>query len=276
VLELLSARGALFSQELKTLSQLLPAHLDEALRELAASGLITCDGFAAVRAFVSERKSGSARHRRSGMTSGMSVPAGRWSRFPGELGPAVEQAERLERWCRLLLRRYGVIFRDLLAREACAPAWQELVPILRRLELRGEIRGGRFVSGVAGEQFAAENAVEQLRESREEPAVDSWVLISAADPLNLSGIIDSGPRIPANHKNALIVRNGRFVAAKQAGQIDFFAEFPVEQTAEMRRALQTGRKEQATHVRMEWLDTQPIASRPRSLSDAPSRTIRRP
>jgi ATP-dependent Lhr-like helicase len=271
VLDILGTRGASFFQELKALSQLLPAHLDDALRELAAWGLVTCDGFAAVRAFVRERKSG-----RGQVAPGITAPAGRWSKFPGDLAARPDGETCIERWCGLLLRRYGVLFRDLLAREASAPSWQELVPTLRRLELKGEIRGGRFVAGVAGEQFASESAVEQLRGLREEPAEDSWVLISAADPLNLSGILDTGPRIPANHKNTLILRGGRFVAARQAGQITFFAEFPSELAAEMRRTLQTGRRDVASHVRPEWLDARPIASRPRSLLDAPSRTVRRP
>ena len=276
VLELLSSRGALFFQELKSLAQLLPAHLDEALRELAARGLITCDGFAAVRSFVRESKSTSRQRERSRLGASMNAPAGRWSRFPGQLGEPLPADERLARWCRLLLNRYGVIFRDLLTREASAPGWHELVPVLRRMELRGEIRGGRFVLGVAGEQFAAESAVEQLRATRDEPADDSWVLLSAADPLNLCGIIGGGPRVTATPKNSLILRGGRFVAAKQAGQVEFFVEFPPEQQAEMRRALQTGRRQPDSHVPASWSELKSIPLRPRSLSDAPSRTIRRP
>lgn len=275
VLELLSSRGALFFQELKSQAQLLPAHLDEALRELAARGLVTCDGFAAVRSFVRESKSSRRHSDRSRLGSSMNAPAGRWSRFPGELGELLGE-ERLTRWCRLLLNRYGVIFRDLLTREACAPGWHELVPILRRMELRGDIRGGRFVLGVAGEQFAAESAVEQLRATRDEADDDFWVLLSAADPLNLCGIVGSGPRVTATPKNSVILRGGRFVAAKQAGQVEFFVDFPPEQQAEMRRALQTGRRQPESHVPAAWSELKSIPLRPRSLSDAPSRTIRRP
>jgi ATP-dependent Lhr-like helicase len=169
-----------------------------------------------------------------------------------------------------------VLFRDLLTRESTAPTWQELVPILRRLELRGELRGGRFVSNLAGEQFASESAVEQLRAVRDEPANDTWVLVSAADPLNLSGIIDSGVRIPATHRNALIVQGGRCVAAKVSGQIEFFTDVPTHVMAEMRRTLQTGRRDPASHIRPEWLDDRPLPSRPRSLLDIPSGAVRKP
>lgn len=151
----LVARGALFFQELKALTELLPSHLDEALRELAAWGLITCDGFGAVRAWVGE--AGMRSRERNSFPSGFAMPAGRWTCFLSEsaAGPMNDEL-RMERWCRLLLRRYGVIFRDLLTREVCAPSWQELVRTLRRMELRGDVRGGRFVADVAGEQFADE------------------------------------------------------------------------------------------------------------------------
>jgi ATP-dependent Lhr-like helicase len=274
VLELLSTRGALFAQELQRLADLLPGHLEEALRELAALGLATCDGFAAVRAFVAERR-GKSRGR-SAMGSGLALPAGRWSLFPGSMPNPATANDRIERWCELLLNRYGVVFRDLLAREGSAPSWSELAPVYRRLEMRGQVRGGRFVAQVSGEQFGLEAAVEQLREIRDTPCDGTWVLLAAADPLNLCGILDDHPRVPGNHRNALVVQDGEFVAAIQARQISFFVERDVEQAGEIRRALQTGRRRQELHVPEQWLGVHPLPTRPRSLSDAPSRTVRRP
>ena len=165
VLDALTSRGALFFSELKVLTQLLPGHLEEALRELAASGLITSDAFAAVRKIVDGEKPTRSRRRTRGALHGVAAPIGRWSLFPGPV-TASSREQYLDAWCRQLLRRWGVLFRDLLARETSAPSWQDLVGTLRRLELRGEVRGGRFVSRVAGEQYALPAAVELLREVR--------------------------------------------------------------------------------------------------------------
>jgi ATP-dependent Lhr-like helicase len=148
---------------------------------------------------------------------------GRWSRFP-PFAVQVSAEERAERWAWLLLRRYGVMFRDLLARESVAPAWRDLLPIYRRLEMRGEIRGGRFVGGVAGEQFALPEAVDQLRKFRDQPAAESWSVISAVDPLNLIGIVTRDSRVPALRGNRIALRNGRPIAAREAGVIRWFAE----------------------------------------------------
>jgi ATP-dependent Lhr-like helicase len=138
-----------------------------------------------------------------------------------------------------------VLFRDVLVREASAPRWQELVPVLRTLELRGEIRGGRFVSGVAGEQYALSEAVDQLREARREledaPPVD-WIVLSAADPVNLFGVLTDGPRTAATHRNAIIVHGGRLVASRQAGTAEFYEPLDEATQWTMRRAMTLGRK----------------------------------
>ncbi len=245
VLEALKARGALFFAELKAQAGILPTQLEEALRELSASGLVTSDTFAAVRKIVEDRRAGSrSRHRARRVVHTTTNPVGRWSLFPGPVH-AESRQQYLETWARQLLRRWGVLFRDVLVRETSAPSWQELVPILRTLELRGEIRGGRFVSGVAGEQYALPAAVDQLREARrelEEPAEQDWVVLSAADPINLFGVITSEPRIPATHRNALIVRSGRLVASRQAGTAEFYE--PLDDTTQwtMRRAMVVGRR----------------------------------
>jgi ATP-dependent Lhr-like helicase len=116
--------------------------------------------------------------------------------------------ERTEQWCRLLLRRYGVMFRDLLANESAAPSWQELVRSYRRLEARGEIRGGRFVAGVAGEQYALTEAVARLR-SAADAADDKPLVLPATDPLNFTGRIGAGPRVPALPGQSIVIVQGQ-------------------------------------------------------------------
>jgi ATP-dependent Lhr-like helicase len=153
--ETLRSKGALFFVELAAVTELLPTELEEALRELAAAGLVTSDAFTPIRGMVAARRSNRHRQTRRAGISGVAAcaigaPSGRWSCFPGHIGTPVDNEHRIENWCRLLLRRYGVVFRDLLARESAAPSWRELVYAFRRLELRGDVRGGRFVSGVAG------------------------------------------------------------------------------------------------------------------------------
>lgn len=248
ILNALRARGALFFQDLKAITGLLPTQLEDALRELAALGLVSSDTFAAVRAIDGSSGSNGMNltHAKLRRFAKMKVhrpasPVGRWSLFPGSCA-LVEPTTRVESWCKLLLARYGVLFRDLLAREPAAPAWWELARVLRRMELRGEVRGGRFIARVGGEQFAVESAVSRLRDLRDgEPAKD-WALISAADPLNLSGVITEGPRVPSMHKNSLVLQNGRCVAAKIAGRIEFLAAVDPADQMLIRKSLQVGRK----------------------------------
>lgn len=245
-LETLTSRGALFFNELVRLSGLLPGHLEEALRELATLGLLTSDAFAAVRRIVDSgrAKPGSRRGSRKNLHAS-TAPIGRWSLFPGHVEVPAREA-CLDRWCRQLLARYGILFRELLTRESASPAWSELVPVLRRLELRGEVRGGRFVAGVGGEQYALNSAVESLRKVRDEKPDGAWHAISAADPLNLVGILTRGARIPATHKNALVLRDGRVVASLVAGTVEYHEPLDVSTQWEMRGAMLRGRKSRKT------------------------------
>jgi ATP-dependent Lhr-like helicase len=227
VYEALATHGALFFDDLLAATKLLPAQVEDALRELAALGLVTSDGFSAVRSTIvkhahmpgrSARRATKRRRRRDAYAR-----SGRWSKFPPFVQSVTEE-ERAERWAWLLLNRYGVIFRDLLARESLAPPWSDLVRVYRRLEMRGEIRGGRFVAGVAGEQFALSEAVERLRQLREEPAEQSWQVISAADPLNLVGIITRDPRVPATRANRVLFVSGRPIAAFKSRSIRWIVD----------------------------------------------------
>jgi ATP-dependent Lhr-like helicase len=249
-LEVLSARGALFHHELRAATSLLPSQLDEALAELAAQGLVTADLFGAVRWMAAgDRASRDRKQRRARRNAAVSnnpaqwklagggpAASGRWSEFPGQLAEP-PRADVLLSWAWQLLRRWGIVFRDLLARESVAPRWGELVSTLRRLEARGEIRGGRFVSGVAGEQYALPAVVDELRRVRETPAARRIVVVSAADPLNLVGIITPDARVPATHTNTLALEDGRLLASKQARQVTMHAEVEPPIAAELTRRL---------------------------------------
>jgi ATP-dependent Lhr-like helicase len=216
VREVLERRGASFFHELAPLSGLLPTQVEQALGELAGLGLVTSDSFAGLRALItpsSKRKplgGGRRRHRTApfGIES-----AGRWSLVDRGAEEPVELAARL------LLRRYGVVFKRLLPREAGAPLWRELVQAYRRLESRGEVRGGRFVSGMSGEQFALSEAVGQLRAVRRQPASGRLVALGAADPLNLTGIITPGERVAAVARSRVLYRDGVPVLALERGEL---------------------------------------------------------
>jgi ATP-dependent Lhr-like helicase len=199
VYEALRSRGASFARELAGLLADESALL-AALGELAAAGLVTSDGFAGLRAII-RAASGRWPVRRA------AAQAGRWS-LTGTLEPPVHREAAVEAQAWALLRRYGVVFRRVLAREANAAPWRDLARVLRRLEMRGEIRGGRFVAGMSGEQFALPDAVERLREVRRTPPDDRLIVISAADPLNLSGIITAGERVRAVAGVSIGYRNG--------------------------------------------------------------------
>ncbi|MFI4875525.1 MAG: DEAD/DEAH box helicase [Blastopirellula sp. JB062] len=237
VLEALQGRGALFDQDLRILTKLLPTHLEEALRELAALGLITCDSLVGVREMVDDvLKKRKAKRRGAAPTR-----TGRWSLFPG-IVETPSSDEIVQNWCWLLLSRYGVVFRDVLTRESTAPPWWRLVACFRRMERRGEIRGGRFIADVAGEQYATEATIYALRKLRSDESDDPWIAISAADPVNLFGVVTAGGRIPAVSGNALILRNGRILASKRSGKIDFHVDVAPEEMHEMTRALHAGRR----------------------------------
>jgi ATP-dependent Lhr-like helicase len=206
VLELLQQRGALFFPDLVRATGRLKAEIETGLWELVAAGLVTADGFENLRALVTPKgASGSG----IGKVRRPRHAAGRWSLLHTD---ATDRDRSVESCCWMLLRRYGVVFRDLLARETNLPRWRELQIAFRRLEDRGEVRGGRFVDGFLGEQFALPVAVESLRANRKLPLTGERVTIAAADPLNLVGIIVTGERIPAISGRSVTFRDGAWVA----------------------------------------------------------------
>lgn len=240
LLEVLQSRGALFYHDLLGQTSMLPGHLDAALYELAAQGLASSDAYGAVRALTADDSKRASRVRlkmRRRRSVGASTMAGRWSLFPGYAAP-VEAEDRNTKWAWQLLKRWGLVFRDLLERETCAPPWGAVAALYRRMEARGEIRGGRFIGGVGGEQFALPSAVEQLRAARDKKDEGSWLLLSAADPLNLTGIVLPGPRLPAVAGNSLALRDGRIVAVRQAGEVRFLERLDAARTDELIRKWQ--------------------------------------
>ena len=244
VYETIVNNGAMFLSELRLRTNLPETHIEEALGELAHLGLIHADGFGAVRPYLTKQRSKTPAFRglsrKFTMRPSLTEGSGRWSLFPPPVQP-LEREAALEEWARLLLKRYGIIFKDMLKRESAAPSFYELAPSLRIMEARGEIRGGRFVAGAFGEQFALPEAVEKMRDLRnKEPAKDAagdWCIISAADPLNLSGIITSGEKIPANRQTVIALCDGKIAALRENGVTNFLVQLPPQMQIDIERAM---------------------------------------
>lgn len=219
VLEFLRERGASFFDEIVRRTGLLKSHVEESLAELVSAGRVSSDSFAGLRALLVPQK-----YRSQGQARRHKIPfsmeqAGRWS--------AVEKTEEQnpealrELIARTLLHRYGVVFRRLTERENIAPPWRELLRVYRTLEARGEIRGGRFVDGVWGEQYALPEAVTKLRAIRKETPTGQTISISATDPLNLHGVLPQGDKVASLTGNRVLYKDGIVVAVMQGGEIEF-------------------------------------------------------
>jgi ATP-dependent helicase Lhr and Lhr-like helicase len=190
VFEALSSRGASFFMDLVRDTHRLPSEVEDALWELTAGGLVTADGFENLRALIDpKRRRGEGR----GQTRRPRHAAGRWA-LVTRSSIVIAPDDRIRKFAGQLLLRWGVLFRDLLARETVSPPWRDLLPVLRRMEAQGEIRGGRFVSGFTGEQFARPEAIDLLRAVRRAESSEQ-LEIAPADPLNLAGIILPGARV---------------------------------------------------------------------------------
>jgi ATP-dependent Lhr-like helicase len=203
LVEVLERTGACFLPDLAALTGRLPGEVEGALWELVSAGAATCDGFSGLRALVDP----APRHR----GRRPAFAGGRWALLrPAAGAPAAAPAgpAPLERLAEQYLARYGVVLRDLLLREAGAPPWRELLPVYRRLEAQGRIRGGRFAAGFSGEQFALPEAVEALRATRREARAGERVELSAADPLNLVGVLTPGQRVAATLGNRVAFVDG--------------------------------------------------------------------
>jgi ATP-dependent Lhr-like helicase len=233
VQRMLDQRGASFFADLAKGTNHLPAEVENALWELVAAGVVTADGFDNLRALMDphrRRAEGRERARRPRYS------AGRWSLLRQSLGTGRGLGQSKSVWssttenvARQLLRRYGIVFRDLLKRESLVQSWRDLLVLYRKLELQGEVRGGRFVTGFTGEQFALPEAVEALRVLRKNGSSNAGmeVKLSACDPLNLAGIVLPGPRVPAVPTNFLVLKDGvvvRTVIGRQASREPFSTE----------------------------------------------------
>ncbi len=226
VLETLRRHGASFYADLVADSHQLRSHVEAALGELVSHGLVTSDGFAGLRALIAPAEVKARRLRRGGAQAVYAdlENAGRWSLARGRRKEEEPDADaRNEYIARALLRRYGVVFRKLVEREPQLPPWRDLFYVLRRLEARGEIRGGRFVSGFAGEQFALAEAAGSLRRHRED-ADEALIVVAACDPLNLTGVLLPGERVPAIVGNRVLFRGGVPVASKAGGAIRYLVD----------------------------------------------------
>jgi ATP-dependent Lhr-like helicase len=241
VLELLRNRGASFFEDIVSKTGLLRSQVEGALAELVALGFLTSDSFSGLRSLLvgSKYRTAKGRRRRRGMGFGME-DAGRWSliHYDATTKEGIKpDRESLIVIARALLRRYGVVFRRLVDRENLAPPWRELVRVLRTLEARGEIRGGRFVEGVWGEQFALPEAVGKLRGVRKQPTTGELISISAADPVNLTGIITPGKRVPSLFNNRILYKDGEPVAIKEGKELRFLTEFEAKERWHIHKTL---------------------------------------
>ena len=220
VMEFLTQRGASFLPDIVSGTRRLPSEVENALWQLVAAGLVTADGFGALRGLVngtSKRVRQSSRFRRRPRRR---LPTSRWSLLQANrTSEDATEARAIQ-----LLQRYGIVFPAVLARESLAPRWRDLLQVYRRAEARGEIRGGRFVTGSVGEQFALPEAVEVLRSLRKSEPDGRLIAISACDPLNLAGVLTPGPRVPALLGNVVIFRDGVPVVSSEGGELQFHTD----------------------------------------------------
>ncbi len=237
--QVLQAHGALFFDELTQQAHLLPSELETALQELVGSGLASADSFTGLRSLITPAAKRSSRNSRRGHApiSTSMAHAGRWALL--RRGNAeVDDGQRLEHLARTLLRRYGVICWRLLERESDAlPPWRELLRCCHRLEARGEIRGGRFIAGLAGEQFALPEAVGLLRQVRRREMEGALVVVSASDPLNLIGSLLPGAKVPAAGGNRVLYRDGVPVAVRVANRYAYLVQATNEEQQRWRQKL---------------------------------------
>jgi ATP-dependent Lhr-like helicase len=235
------SRGALFFGDLVNATGLLRTEVEKGLAELVAWGLVSSDSFAGLRALLvpsDRRRPLGGGYRRRGRIAPFGVEtAGRWARIHAKPPIADEQVAEAIAW--QLLRRYGVVFRRLVQRETLLAPWRDILRVYRRLEARGEIRGGRFVGGFSGEQYALPEAIGLLRSTRREQGADELIAVSGADPLNLVGILTPGETVPAITTNRILYRDGVPIVVKEAeGKGErFLVDVPAEERDILRGAL---------------------------------------
>src|SRR5215212_5958136 len=226
VYEFLTSRGASFFTDIVENTKLLRSQVEEALADLVANGIVVSDSFAGLRALLTpgSRKTQAASRRKHRQPVYDMASAGRWSILQRNITQNSIDPALTEEVAWVFLKRYGVVFKRLLEREGVALPWRVLLRVYHRLEARGDIRGGRFVGGISGEQFALPDAIGMLRSIRRAGAQDSLISVSAADPLNLVGIINPGSRITAHTSNRILYQDGAPIASFESGETHFLVE----------------------------------------------------
>ncbi len=236
IYDYLIVRGASFFTDIVENTRLLRSQVEESLAELVAYGVVVSDSFAGLRALLTpgSKKTQAAARRKQRQPVYDMATAGRWSILNKEVTTAMPGSaartsstfdpEITEEIAWALLKRYGVVFKRLLEREGIVLPWRLLLRTYHRLEARGEIRGGRFVAGISGEQFALPEAVGMLRAIRREGAQESLISVSAADPLNVAGIITPGNRVTAHISNRVLYQDGAPIAVLESGETRFLVE----------------------------------------------------
>jgi len=226
VYEYLMTRGASFFTDIVDNTKLLRSQVEEALAELVANGIVVSDSFSGLRALLTpgSRKTQAASRRKHRQPVYEMASAGRWSILQRNNPENVNETALTEEVAWALLKRYGVVFKRLLEREGMALPWRVLLRFYHRLEARGDIRGGRFVAGISGEQFALPEAIGMLRAIRRSGPQESLISVSAADPLNLVGIIITGSRITAHTSNRILYQDGAPIAALESGETHYLVE----------------------------------------------------
>lgn len=237
ILKILQTSGALFFFQLEEKSRLLKSQVEDALTELISVGLVTSDSFTGLRTLLIPDKYYTEK-RKSGKVIFNLQQAGRWWLInSGEELQEQNSEEYLDSLANMLLKRYGIIFRKLVEKEKLLFAWYDLLKIYRKMEARGIIRGGRFVEGFGGEQYALPEAVSALRSLKKEEPKESYVTISAADPLNLTGFITPGKRIPSFYGNRILYLNGTPIACKEGKDVIFMNETDPENEWNLKKIL---------------------------------------
>ena len=226
VYDFLMTRGASFFTDIVENTKLLRSQVEEALADLVANGIVVSDSFAGLRALLTpgSRKTNAAARRKHRQPVYEMSSAGRWSILQRNAAPNLNDQALTEEVAWALLKRYGVVFKRLLEREGISLPWRVLLRFYHRLEARGDIRGGRFVAGISGEQFALPEAIGMLRAIRRAGPQESLISVSAADPLNLAGIIVPGSRITAHTSNRILYQDGAPIASFESGETRFLVE----------------------------------------------------
>lgn len=247
VYTMLKNQGASFFFDIVTGTQLLRTQTEDALAELVSLGLVSSDSYSGLRALItpaSKKPSFKSRRRNYRRSNANIDDAGRWTLVQKSIPPqnhdtvlAPFDVEKTEHIAKVLLNRYGIVFRKVIEKESSLPPWRDLLYIFRRMEARGEIRGGRFVSGFAGEQFALPQAATELRSIRNKNKNGDLLAISAVDPLNLTGIITPGQRVPSQINNRILYQDGKPIAVNIAGAIKIFEKLDNQTEWEIKNRL---------------------------------------